>query len=175
MSRTLRSLAACFAVLGLVAAGGSAFAQSPHQGNGQGPKQHGNPSASKGEKQHKNFSGKDLVGDKIHKDGSYKMHQHDKFTASVNVSGGKISGMHVKHSERGDIPVTKYKTTKNMAQGPTNGIQLVSYVFAQDQFIGTVWIGYAYTDDWGVEVIYWFPYDMIFDGDTGAIEYYPAY
>ena len=27
---------------------------------------------------------------------------------------------------------------------------------------------------YGDEVIYWFPYDMIYDGDTGAIEYIPA-
>ena len=41
------------------------------------------------------------------------------------------------------------------------------------QDLGTVWIGYSYIDDYGYEVIYWFPYDMIYDGDTGAIEYIP--
>jgi len=29
-------------------------------------------------------------------------------------------------------------------------------------------------DDFGNEEIYWFPYDMILDGDTGAVEYIPA-
>jgi hypothetical protein len=49
-----------------------------------------------------------------------------------------------------------------------------SLLLAQDAYIGTMWIGYAYIDDYGDEVIYWFPYDMILDGDTGAIDYYPA-
>ena len=35
------------------------------------------------------------------------------------------------------------------------------------------YIGYAYYDDYGDEQIYWFPVDMIYDGDTGAIEYVP--
>jgi hypothetical protein len=62
-----------------------------------------------------------------------------------------------------------------MAQGPRGGFQLASYLLAQDQYVGTMWIGYAYIDDYGEEIIYWFPYDMILDGDTGAIDYYPAY
>ena len=31
----------------------------------------------------------------------------------------------------------------------------------------------AFIDDNGDEQIYWFPYEMILDGDTGAIEYVP--
>ena len=38
---------------------------------------------------------------------------------------------------------------------------------------GTVYIGYAYYDDYGDEQIYWYPYEIIYDGDTGAIEYVP--
>ena len=87
----------------------------------------------------------------------------------------QIAGVRVRHSERGDVPVTKYKTTTKMASGPASGIQLASYYPAQDQYIGTMWIGYGYIDDWGDEYIYWFPYDMILDGATGAIDYYPAY
>jgi hypothetical protein len=29
-------------------------------------------------------------------------------------------------------------------------------------------------DDYGDEQIYWYPYDMILDGDTGAVEYVPV-
>jgi hypothetical protein len=43
----------------------------------------------------------------------------------------------------------------------------------QDQDMGTVYIGYSYVDENGDEEIYWFPYDMIVDGDTGAVEYVP--
>jgi hypothetical protein len=48
-----------------------------------------------------------------------------------------------------------------------------SFHLGQDQDLGTVYIGYAYTDDDGNQEIYWFPYEEILDGDTGAIEYVP--
>jgi hypothetical protein len=163
----LRFLAAYVTAVGLVAAGGSVVAQPKD-------KQHKDAKASHA-KQHKNMSGKDLVGDKIKQNGNHKIHQNGKFAASVDVQNGKIAGVRVKHSEKGDVPVTKYKTTTKMASGPASGIQLASYYPAQDQYIGTMWIGYGYIDDWGDEYIYWFPYDMILDGDTGAIDYYPAY
>jgi hypothetical protein len=41
---------------------------------------------------------------------------------------------------------------------------------AQYQDMGTV---YSYVDDYGEAETYWFPYDMIVDGDTGAVEYVP--
>jgi hypothetical protein len=166
MFRRFRVLAASAAVLGLLLTGGSAFSapkDPKDKAQGEGKAGHG--------KQHKDMSGKSMVGDKIKQDGQHKFHENGKDTAFVNVSHGKIAGVNVKHSEKGDIPVTKYKTTKKMAQGPVSGIQLAAY----DQYIGTMWIGYGYIDDYGDEVIYWFPYDMILDGDTGAIDYYPAY
>ncbi len=167
MIRRLRLLAACLTVVGLVVAGGTIFAQ-PKDKQEKGAK-------SSHAKQHKNMSGKGLVGDKIKQNGNHQIHQNGKFAASVDVQNGKIAGVKVKHSEKGDVPVTKYKTTKNMASGPRSGIQLASYYPAQDQYIGTLWIGYGYIDDYGDEYIYWFPYDMILDGATGAIDYYPAY
>jgi hypothetical protein len=53
-------------------------------------------------------------------------------------------------------------------------MQPVNLMLAQTQYLGVTWIGYSYIDDYGDEVIYWFPYDMIYDGDTGAVEYVPA-
>lgn len=166
MIRRLRFLAACLTVAGLVVGGGSVFADPKDKG----PK--GDKPAHV--KQHKSLSGKGLIGDKIKQNGNHKIHEHGKFSTSVDVSGGKIAGVHVKHADKGDVPVTKYKTNKKMAQGPTSGIQFASLLLAQDQYIGTMWIGYGYIDEYGDEYIYWFPYDMILDGDTGAIEYYPA-
>ncbi len=57
----------------------------------------------------------------------------------------------------------------------SNAIQLVAYnaMLAQAYSLGTVWIGYAYIDDYGYEEIYWYPYEMIYDGNTGAVEYVP--
>jgi len=175
MNRRLLSSGALLALLGLAAIGGSAFAQPPDKNSGHSPKGQTHAGSPNGKKAHQNLSGKNLVGDKIKQNGNQKFHEHGKFAAFVNVSNGKIAGVSVKHSEKGDVAVTKYKTTKNMAQGPSAGFQLASYLLAQDQYVGTMWIGYAYVDDYGEEIIYWFPYDMILDGDTGAIDYYPAY
>ena len=173
MTRRVRVLAAAIAVIGLTAASGFAFA--PPDDKGQGPNGQAQGSPSKGKKQHKDFSGKALLGDNIKKNGPHKLQDHGKYSASANVSNGKITGVNVKHADKGSVPVTKYKTTKNMARGATSGVQFASYFPAQSQYIGTMWIGYGYIDEWGDEYIYWFPYVMIFDGDTGAIEYYPAY
>ena len=85
------------------------------------------------------------------------------------------SGMHVKHDKKGELPVRKYKTKRKLAQA--EGLHYASFVQVQvqDQYLGTTYIGYAYYDDFGDEYIYWYPYDMILDGDTGAIEYVAAY
>lgn len=114
---------------------------------------------------------KDLLGEKVKANGHHVLHQKGHHTVSVEVKNGKIAGVHVKHAKKGDVPVKKYKTNKKMAQ--TGGFQYASYQLAQAQSLGTIWIGYAYYDDYGNEVIYWFPYEMILDGDTGAIEYIP--
>ena len=50
----------------------------------------------------------------------------------------------------------------------------MAFVPAQS-VVGETWIGYAYIDDWGDEVIYWFAYDMVYDADIGAVEYIPVY
>jgi len=171
MTRIVRLLAPLFVVLGLVMADGSALAQPKDKA--QDRKEQGG-AKSKEKKQHKHLSGKDMVGDKIKKDGTHKLHENGKHTATVNVSKGKITGVKVRHAEKGEVRVTKYKTTKKMVDGPKHGIRLVSSDVAQSEYLGLVWIGYSYIDDWGDEVIYWFPYDMIYDGDTGAVEYYPV-
>ena len=162
MIRNLSFLAAFLAVLGLAAVDGSALAQ---------PK---DKDKEKKVKQHKHHNAKDLVGDKVKKDGRHKFHAHGKHTAFVNVKGGKITGVNVTHAEKGKVPVTKYKSKKKMAEAPAGGMQTVSLIPVQLEYLGVTWIGYAYIDDWGDEIIYWFPYDMVYDADTGAIEYIPA-
>ena len=174
MPRILRVLVALIVAFGLATTGGSALAQpkgkDKEHSEGKGKKDDKPQKA----KQHKHQNGKDLVGDKIKKNGTHKIHEHGKHTATVDVRDGKIVGVKVKHAEKGDVPVKKYKTAKKMADDPTNGIRPASLT-AQAQYLGVAWIGYAYIDDWGDEVIYWFPYDMIYDGDTGAVEYIPIY
>ena len=127
---------------------------------------------AKGKANH--HDGKQLLGENIKTNGNHVIHKKGAYTVSAEVKDGKIAGVHVKHAKNGDVPVKKYKTNKNMAQA-ANVHQLTSFLSPQDQYLGTVWIGYAYVDAYGVETIYWFPYDMILDGYTGAIDYVPAY
>ena len=119
---------------------------------------------------------KQLLGEKIKKDGHHVIHTKGKYTSSVEVKDGKVAGVHVKHSEKGDIPVKKRRTPP-IKRGASPGVDFIVYaafVSAQEQDMGTVYIGYAFVDDDGNEEIYWFPYEMILDGDTGAVEYVPA-
>ena len=115
--------------------------------------------------------GKGLLGEKIKTKGKHIIDKKGPHTVSVEVKDGKIAGLHVKHNKKGELPVKKYKTSKKLARA--EGLQYVGYQLAQAQSLGTVYIGYAYLDEYGFEEIYWFPYEMIYDGDTGAIEYVP--
>jgi hypothetical protein len=167
MIRKFRLLVAFVAIVGLGMPGVTVFA-APKEKDAK-------PMHEKGQKAHKHKSGKDLLGDRVKKNGSHKLEDHGKNSATAEVKDGKITGVKVKHADKGDVPVTKYKSNTKMASGPaTSRYQLASLGLAPAQYVGTMWIGYAYIDDYGDEIIYWFPYDMIYDGDTGAIEYYPA-
>jgi hypothetical protein len=167
MVRAHRYLVSVLAVICLIAMVGSADAQ----GKGKGKEK------EKGK--HHHLSGQQLLGDNIKANGKHVIQKNGKHTVSVNVKDGKVAGLNVKHSEKGDVPVKKYKTTKKMAtkMEESNGISFASHrsVLPQIQDLGMTYIGYAYIDDYGDEYIYWFPYEMIYDGDTGAVEYVPVY
>ena len=153
MNRTKRLLTAIVVVLGMFGLADAALA------------------AGKGKHHHQN--GKQQIGEKIKTNGQHVIHKKGAHTVSVDVKDGKIAGMHVKHAKKGDVPVKKYKTDKKMVRA--GGFQYASFLLAQAQYLGTIYIGYAYIDEYGDEEIYWFPYDMILDGDTGAVEYIPVY
>jgi hypothetical protein len=152
IQRVPRLLPAIVAIFGLLVLGGAAVAS---------------PKAN-------HHDAKRLVGENLKHDGHHDIDHKGKYTTSVEVKHGKIAGVHVKHSERGDIAVKKYKTHKKMAQGARAHIVNASFVLAQMEDMGTVYIGYSYVDDDGNEEIYWFPAEMIVDGDTGAVEYVPT-
>src|SRR5580658_1346815 len=102
---------------------------------------------------------KQLVGEKLKQDGHHDIDHKGKYTSSVEVKGGKIAAFHVKHSEKGDIPVKKYKTHRKLA-GNVNAAPHLMYAslqLAQMEDLGTEYIGYSYIDDNGNEEIYWFP------------------
>lgn len=118
-------------------------------------------------------NGEQLLGAKLKTNGHHVIHKKGNYTTSVEVKDGKVAGVHVKHGKKGDVPVKKYKTDKKMAQAGGH-IVYASFLSAQGQYVGTIYIGYAYVDEYGYEEIYWFPYDMILD-PSGAVEYVPAY
>lgn len=176
MARILQFLVVLVAVVGLAAINGSAVAQPKDKDRMEKSNTNGNKDGKQQKvKEQKHHDGKSLVGDKIKKDGKQQFHQNGKNTAFVNVKGGKITDVTVTHSEKGNVPVKKYKSTKKMAEESAGGMQRVSFVLAQAQDLGTTWIGYSYIDDYGYETIYWFPYEMIYDGYTGAVDYVPLY
>ena len=173
MISILRILTASFAALTLVAVDAPAQAQGKGKDGKEQTEQKG---GGKGKsKEHKHHNGKSLLGDKIKQNGKHKFHEHGKHSAFAEVKNGKIAGVTVTHSEKGAVPVKKYKTNKKMADASAGGMLRASLVLAQAQSLGNTWIGYAYIDDYGDEIIYWFEYEMILDGDTGAVEYVPVY
>ncbi len=157
MNHTRRAVTAAIVLSGFV--GVTAFAakddDKPKGGEGKG----------KGKAKHKN--GKDLLGDKIKVNGNHKLAKNGGHTVSVDVKDGKIAAFHAKHDTKGEAAVKKYKTDKKLValDARPSPIVLVQYR------VGTTWIGFAYIDDWGYEEIYWYPYDIVMDGDTGAVEY----
>jgi hypothetical protein len=142
----------------------------------------GNAALAAGSKVHHHHDVKQLLGGPIkqQKDGHHEIDHKGKYTTSVETKGGKIVAMHVKHSEKGDIPVKKYKTHKKppqvaqVAGGQFVQVDYVSTRLAQLTDLGLEYIGYSYVDEYGNEEIYWVLVDEVYDGDTGAIEYIPV-
>jgi hypothetical protein len=161
----------------------AAFAQGQGKGQDKGGPDKGPAGPDKGaggpaqggqkKKQHHHNNGQAKLGDKIKTNGNHVLEKKGPHTVSVDVKDGKVAGMKVKHDQKGDVAVKKYKTNKKMAAN--TGIHMAAYdtMLAQAYSRGTTWIGYAYIDDWGDEQIYWYPVEMIYDGDTGAVEYVP--
>jgi hypothetical protein len=90
---------------------------------------------------------KPLVAEKIKKDGRYQFQQDGQYSAFVDVNNGKVRAVKVSHPGFGGVPVKKYKSAAR--------------------------VGYAYADEKGAQVIYWFPAEMVEDL-KGAVEYAPA-
>jgi hypothetical protein len=169
----LLASSACAVSLGALAAKPEKKEHKDKAGSEHGPDQ--KPERGKGHaKKAKHSNGKQLVGDKIKSNGRHAIDHKGDVTSEVDVSNGKISGFHAKHGKKGDLTVTKYKSKQQMARVDLSSTE-PRLMAVQDEYLGTIWIGYSYWDEeYDEEVIYWFPYDMIADGDTGAIWYEPA-
>ena len=164
MIRHYRLLAITLAVASMVAVAVPSFAKGNAQG--QAHRRH-------------NHSGQKLLGNKIHTNGTHVIDRQGKNTVSVVVKDGKVVGMKVRNSKKGDLAVKKYKTKSTEKLGQAGGALMMyaSYSptqLAQADDTGWTWIGYSYIDDYGDEQIYWFPYDEIYDPEMDAIIYVPA-
>ena len=126
-----------------------------------------NGAIAKGKANHRN--GPKLLGKKIKNNGKHTIAKRGPHTVTVDIQDEKIASLHVKHASKGELPVKKYKTTKKMALA--DGMQYASFIKVQDQYLGMTYIGFSYIDEYGDEEIYWFPYDMVLDTDTGVVEY----
>jgi len=122
----------------------------------------------KGKQNH--HSGHDKLGAKLKTNGTHQLDKHGKHTVSADVKDGKVAAFHVKHDTKGDVAVKKYKSKTKVASLEGSPSQPVPV----GEVIGTAWIGFSYIDDDGYEEIWWFPYDEVYDPDTGAIDYVPA-
>jgi hypothetical protein len=124
----------------------------------------------------KHHAGHELLGKKTHQNGKHELHKVGAHTVSAHVSKGKITGVTVEHRTKGAVPVKKYKTDKKVVQANSRYLvmadtgTMTDATLAQLQYV-TVWVGYAFYDEYGDEYIYWFPVALIYDGDTGAVLY----
>jgi hypothetical protein len=166
MIRKHRLFSSLVAAAGLLIFAGATLAAKPEGNPGNGNSQ------SAHQKKAHHQDGKQLLGEKIKTNGRHAIDKKGDVTAAVEVKDGKIVGLHANHAKKGELPVKKYKSSQKMVRA--DGLQgAAHFMTVQDQYVGTTYIGYAYIDDYGDEQIYWFPVDMIYDGDTGAIEYVP--
>lgn len=88
---------------------------------------------------------KALVTEKLKTNGRFQFHQNGQYSVFADVNDGKIRAVKVSHPGFGGVPVKKYKSAGR--------------------------VGYAYVDEKGAQVVYWFPRDMVEDLDKGAAEY----
>ncbi len=115
-----------------------------------------------------------LLGENITTAGSHIIDKKGDNTISVDLKNGKIAGLSVTRATKGKVPVRKVWSSKRMAKLQTAGLQTASFDLGQDPYLGMVYIGYAFMDETGEEYVYWFPNDMILDGELGASEYVPG-
>ena len=125
----------------------------------------------KPKKAHHN-NGKAMLGEKLKSNGRHGLGKKGETEASVDVRDGKVAGFHAKHDKKGELPVKKYKSTKKMAMLRPEPVRVASLSpFELQDAAATLWIGYSYVDDYGDEQVYWFPVDIVIDGDAGAVDY----
>jgi hypothetical protein len=121
---------------------------------------------------HKHQSGAQLLGSKLNTDGKHELHKAAGHTVHAHVAKKKITKITVA-GPKGDVAVTKYRSSKKMAALGQPGHNIVVNVSMNETAqVSTDYVGYAFTDPvTGDTYIYWFPADVIVDPYTGAVVY----
>lgn len=167
MNRTIRGTLASLLVA-FAASMGGALAVPAEKGKEPAQERKEAPKPARA-RVHRHVYGMDLLGDKLASNGDQKLVVQGKFAISAYIRSGRIAELKVRHAEKGDVPVTKY--VKKAERPGRSDVRLASLSRASLAQLVPMWIGYGYTDDESEETVFWFPIDVILDGDSGAIEY----
>ncbi len=117
---------------------------------------------------HNHHDAKALIGDKLKTDGTHQIHKVGEHTVHAEVKGGKLVAIHVKHPKKGDVKVTKYKSSKKMALLEGNASDELP---AQtDGGVVSVGFGFIIDDNTQQQEIYWTPASVVAD-IGGAVDY----
>ena len=118
---------------------------------------------------HKHQAGLQLLGSKINTDGKHEIHKVAGHTVHAHVSNKKIARVTVT-GPRGDVPVKKYKSSKNMASLGSSHEFIVKISTSEIAQASSDYIGYAFTDPvTGDTYIYWYPADVVLDPSGAEI------
>ena len=140
-----RHLITTIAGIGLVSAGGLAFAKGPH----------------------KHMNGPNALGAKLKQNGKHEMGKAGKETVSAEVNNGKVVNM-----SAGSLPVKKVKSKKKMAGLDSGNIKLAANGDIKLAQVDVYYYGYGF-DTGTEEVYYWYPADYVVVTDSW-VEYVPA-
>ena len=123
---------------------------------------------------HKHQAGLQLLGSKINTDGKHEIHKVAGHTVHAHVSNKKIARVTVT-GPKGDVPVKKYKSSKNMASLGSSHEFIVKISTNEIAQAASDYIGYAFTDPvTGDTYIYWYPADVVLDPSGAEIYVYPV-
>jgi len=144
--KKIRTMIVTLFVIGCFATGSGINPNANAQNKNKGPNSPGKSEKAKGAHKANHHNGKQLLGEKIKTNGNHLLDKKGDYTSTVDVKDGKVAGVHVKHAKNGDVAVTKYKTHMKVVQAGGPRFVYASWRFAQDEYLGTEWIGYGYID-----------------------------
>jgi hypothetical protein len=118
---------------------------------------------------HKHQAGLQLLGGKLNTDGKHEIHKVAGHTVHAHVSNKKIARVTVT-GPKGDVPVKKYKSSKNMASLGSSHEFIVKISTNEIAQAASDYIGYAFTDPLTGDIyIYWYPADVVLDPSGAEI------